>query len=29
MTDTYKSINVLVICYKQQEVIKRALDSVI
>ena len=29
MTDTYKSITVLVICYKQQEVIKRALDSVL
>ena len=29
MTDTYKSITVLVICYKQQDVIKRALDSVL
>lgn len=29
MTDTYKNITVLVICYKQQDVIKRALDSVL
>lgn len=29
MIDTYKSITVLVICYKQQGVIKRALDSVL
>lgn len=29
MNNSYKSITVLVICYKQQEVIKRALDSVL
>lgn len=29
MDNSYKSITVLVICYKQQEVIKRALDSVL
>lgn len=29
MCQNYKSITVLVLCYKQQEVIKRALDSVL
>ena len=29
MNNSYKSITVLVICYKQQEVIKRALDSIL